>query len=162
MQMNRNTEWLLNKAAEENGGVVSVGGLAAAIREARGPEGDRGTRKRAFARFVEFSRRRLRLAVEDLAKKADIDVSELVGIESGGGEDPEPRTVFKLATVLRVPHQRLLELSGLSVPRDDRLHEAVIRFAARSERMDQLSSEEEAALREFVKALAAEPSSERK
>jgi transcriptional regulator with XRE-family HTH domain len=162
MQMKRDNKWLLRKAAEENEGVVSVGGLAAELSEATGPAEVRTGRRMAFARFVELSRRRLRFTVEDLAKKADVDVAELLGIEEGDVENPEPRTVYKLAAVLQIPQESLLELSGLAVPRDERFHEAAIRFAARSERMDALSRDEEAALQEFVKILAAEPSSEKK
>jgi transcriptional regulator with XRE-family HTH domain len=159
MQMNRDESRLLRKAAEESEGVVSVGGLVTELREvAARVEGNPG-RKVAFARFVELSRRRLRLKVEDLAKKAQVDVSELLGIEQGDVECPEPRTVYRLAGVLKVPQERLLELSGLAVPRDVRFQEAAIRFVARSERMDALSREEETALQEFVKILAVEPSS---
>ena len=150
----KDDKWLTKKAAEEDGQCVSVGGIVSELAEMRVPqEESRTAQKLAFARLIELSRRGLRFSVEELAGKADVDVSELVGIEEGKC-DPEPRTIFKLAAVLRVPQEKLLELSGLTKARDRRLNDAAIRFAARSERMDELSTEEETALREFVKILA--------
>jgi transcriptional regulator with XRE-family HTH domain len=156
MKMNNDPNWLLAKANEEDNRIISVGGLVCRLRaEARQQEQEtpEPTRRVAFARFIELSRRKLRLTVEQLAEKADVDVSQLIEIEEGECVSAEPRTVFKLAQVFNFPQHRLMELSGLAKTRDRHLTEATVRFAARSEPVNALSAEEEEALQEYVKVL---------
>ena len=156
MKMNEDRDWLLTKANEEDNCIISVGGLACrVVAEANASEEEisEGTRRVAFARFVELSRRKLRLTVEQLAERADVDVSQLVEIEVGECAAPEPRTVYKLSQALNYPQDRLMVMSGLARPRDRRLSEATVRFAARSEPVNVLSAEEEEALLEYVKVV---------
>ncbi len=77
-----------------------------------------------------------------------------MNIERGEGFVPEPRTVHQIAQVLKLPERRLLELAGLTEVRDRRLREATVRFAARSEPIEELRPEELEALEEYVKVLA--------
>lgn len=155
MKMNDDINWLLAAANEEDNCIISVGGLACRLRAEMNQQQEtpETTRRVAFARFIELSRRKLRLTVEQLADKADIDVSQLIEIEEGECVTAEPRTVFKLAQVFNFPQHRLMELSGLAKTRDRHLTEATVRFAARSEPVNILSSEEEEALQEYVKVL---------
>lgn len=154
MKMNQDKAWLLRKAEQEDNGFVSVGGLISRLPGQEAEEVSPPLRKRALGRFVELSRRSLQLTVEELARRADIDVAELLEIEEGNVALPEPRTVHKLSQVLRVAQDKLMILSGLAHPRDVRFDKAVVRFAARSEPMSVLSREEQEALQEFVEALA--------
>jgi transcriptional regulator with XRE-family HTH domain len=110
-------------------------------------------RRLAFARLIELSRRKQRLTVEQLAERADVDVSQLIEIEEGECVSAEPRTVYKLSQVFNFPQDRLMVMSGLARPRDRHLTEATIRFAARSEPVNVLSAEEEEALHEYMKVL---------
>jgi transcriptional regulator with XRE-family HTH domain len=122
-----------------------------------GPEGRverSGTTSLALGKLVELRRRQCRLSPEALAAQADVDLEDVVSIERGGGEIPEPRTVHQIASVLKLPEHRLFELAGLVKPRDGRLREATVRFAARSESIEELRPEELAALEEYVKVLA--------
>jgi transcriptional regulator with XRE-family HTH domain len=123
-----------------------------------GPEGrfsDRGASgPLALAKLVELRRRQCRLTAEDLATRADVDLADVVNIERGEGFVPEPRTVHQIAQVLKLPERRLLELAGLTEVRDRRLREATVRFAARSEPIEELRPEELEALEEYVKVLA--------
>jgi transcriptional regulator with XRE-family HTH domain len=156
MKMNEDRGWLLTKANEEDNCIISVGGLACRVvaeANASGEEISEATRRVAFARFVELSRRKLRLTVEQLAEQADVDVSQLVEIEEGECAAPEPRTVSQLSRVLNCPQDRMMVISGLARPRDRRLTEATVRFAARSEPVKVLSSEEEEVLSEYVKVV---------
>ena len=155
MKLNPDRDWLLKKAEQEDNQIVSVGGLVCRIAmEANDvQEIPESTRRVAFSRFIEFSRRRLRLTVEQLAERADVDVAELVELEEGDSTSPEPRTIFKLSDALKVPQERLMVLSGLSRPRDQSLQAATVRFAARSEPVNVLSAEEEEALQEYVNVL---------
>ncbi len=107
-----------------------------------------------FAKFIELSRRKLRLTVEQLASRSGIDLEEFLSIEEGCERSPEPRLIYKLAPALGVPPDQLLRLSGLTETADKGLHDAAIRFAAQSEPVDKLTPEEASALKELVRVLA--------
>lgn len=152
--MNTNKDRLLRLAEREDGCPLWVGGLfMRAAPEPRTAEPS-PTNRLAFAKFVQLSRRNLRLTVEALAQRADVGVVDIVSIEEGCDHPPEPRSIYKLASVLKVSQARLMELSGLAEPRDPKLQNAAVKFAAQSEPMEKLSKEEAAALEEMVKVLA--------
>lgn len=148
-------EWLRRQAdAEERCTSVSVGGLASDLGMFKPvPETEAVTRA-AFARLVQLARRSRGMSPEMLAQTADIELAEVVSIEQCEEQSPEPRTVFKLAQVLKLPETPLMELAGLVHRHSAKLDTAAVRFAARSESMERLSREEEAAFREFVQTLA--------
>jgi len=108
----------------------------------------------AFGRFVSLMRRDRGLTVEKLADDADVDVAELVSVEEDSRYKPEVRTVYQLANFFDVPRTTLLQVAGLTLPKDDRIVEESVRFAARSEPVDALSREERAALEAFVAVLS--------
>lgn len=156
MKMNDDINWLLAKANEEDNCIISVGGLACRLRAEENTleqEIPDFTRRVAFAQLIELSRRKRRLTLEQLAEQADIDVSQLIEIEEGECILAEPRTVYRLAQVFNFPNDRLMKLSGLAQTRDRHLTAATVRFAARSEPVNDLSAEEEEALQEYVKVL---------
>jgi transcriptional regulator with XRE-family HTH domain len=99
-------------------------------------------------------RRKQRLTVEKLAEDAGIDVVELVEIEEDSRHTPEPRTVYQLATHFNVPMPGLMQLAGLSKPKNARLVNEAIRFAARSEPVADLNDVERAALEALVSVLS--------
>ena len=107
-----------------------------------------------FGRFVRLMRRKQHLTVEKLAEDAGIDVVELVEIEEDSRHTPEPRTVYQLATQFKVPMQGLMQLAGLSKPKDSHLVNEAIRFAARSEQVVDLNEVERAALDALVSVLS--------
>ena len=151
---NENIAWLQRMAEVEDNAELTVGGLAHELGLPSAHSAPLPVAKSAFAKLIGLRRREMRLTVEDLAHRADVSVAEVVSIELGQLDTPEPRTVFKLASVLKLPAQKLMQLSGLAMPKDTRFSDAVVRFAARSEPVDKLSKEEHAALEEFVKFLA--------
>ncbi len=156
MQTNLDRDWLFAKANEEDNGIISVGGLVCRVMAGETRESEdipESARRVAFARIVALSRRKLRLSVEQLAERADVDISQIVEIEECASVSPEPRTVFKLSQMLKVPQDQLMVLSGLAHPRDRRLTDATVRFVARSEPVNVLTTEEEEALREYVKVV---------
>lgn len=153
-QPNQDATWLRRMAEVEDNADLSVGGLAHEIGVLGSHAAPTPVVKSAFARLVGLRRRDLRMTVEQLAERAEVDVADVVSIELGELDQPEPRTVFKLAGALKLPAPKLMQVSGLAVPRDTRFNDAVVRFAARSEPVDKLSKEEHAALEEFVRFLA--------
>lgn len=108
----------------------------------------------AFGRLVRLMRRNRSLSVEKLADDADIDVVELVGIEEDAHYKPGVRTVYQLANYFDLPRVNLLQVARLTAPRDSRLTQEAVRFAARSEPVTALTPEERAALEAFVAVLS--------
>jgi transcriptional regulator with XRE-family HTH domain len=107
-----------------------------------------------FGRFVRLMRRNRGLTLEKLAEDADVEIAELVEIEDDARHKPQPRTVYQLANYFQVPRSNLLQVAGLTAPKDARLLEEAVRFAARSEPVAALSPEERAALEAFVAVLS--------
>ena len=108
----------------------------------------------AFGRFVSLMRRRQRLTLEKLAEDADVEIVDLVEIEGDARHRPEPRTVYQLASFFGVPTDGLLQIAGLTAPRDERVVREAVRFAARAEPVTDLTHEERAALEAFVSVLS--------
>lgn len=154
IKMNTNAAWLRAKADEEDKGIVSVGGLVCALAKSEEESKAHLTERVALAKLVELRRRQYRLSAEDLAKKADIELEDLVSIERGEGTVLEPRTIHCLAKTLELPEQRFLELAGLVQAKSASFRKATVRFAARSEPVANLLPQEQEALEEFVKLLA--------
>ena len=108
----------------------------------------------AFGRCVSLLRRDRGLSVEKLADAANVDVAELLSIEEDARCRPEMRTVHQLANFFKLPKATLLQVAGLTLPKDDRIIEESVRFAARSESVEALTREERAALEMFVEVLS--------
>ena len=108
----------------------------------------------AFGRFVRLMRRNSGLTLETLADEVDVDIVELVEIEDDAHHKPEVRTVYQLANYFNVPRTKLLQLAGLTAPRDNKLLDEAVRFAARSDPIAELTPHERAALEAFVVVLS--------
>ncbi len=108
----------------------------------------------AFGRFVRLMRRARRLTLEKLAEEADVDVVELVAIEDDSHHKPEVRTVYQLANYFRLPRANLLQVAGLTAPKDQGLVAEAVRFAARSDPLAELAPQEREALEAFVAVLS--------
>lgn len=146
-----NVDWFRAMADQEDATPsILVGGLAISCGfSAKAVSED----KRIFGRLIQLSRRSQGLSMEALAKKANIDLQELFGIEHHSSDAPSPRTIFQLASELSLPQEKLMQLCGLAESRDDDLQSAALRFAARSDPTTQLTKEEKVALEEFVGVL---------
>jgi transcriptional regulator with XRE-family HTH domain len=145
MTMNQTREWLLRMADEEANCEVSAGGLA---HEAgllnRGSLSE--SARLSLAKFLELSRRQMNESLESLADKAGVDLVELTSLERGKGLVRSPKILVKIAAVLHVDVQPLLELSGLITTTDERLVRIAAQFSARLESVKPLEPEEEQAL----------------
>ena len=111
----------------------------------------------ALGTFVELWRRDRGWDAVKLALEAGVDAEEVLEIERNPQSDPEPSAVYKLAQLFRMPSQVLMELAGLIEPRTPHLHEAAVRFAARSESLAALNQNEREAFEAFVSAIAETP-----
>ena len=151
-----NKEWCLNMARLEGDAEIGAGALAVdpvfdgELIEQPQPEEP----ALAFGRFVRLMRRRRGMDMEKLADTADIDIVELMNIEEDPRFRPEVRTVYQLSMFFDVPRESLLQIAGLTRPKDERIYEEAVRFAARAETVAELTPEERAALEAFVAVLS--------
>lgn len=158
MKMEISQEWCIRMAQLEGDAEIGAGRLAIdpVFDGAPAPvatSDDEGSNI-AFGRFVRLMRRRRGLNLEKLAHDADVNMVDLVEIESNPRHKPEPRTVYQLANYFNVPRSSLLQVAGLTEPKDARSFDEAVRFAARSEPMTTLTPEEGAALESFVAVLS--------
>lgn len=157
MRLSLSKDWCMSRAREEDesevgAGLLSVDPSFEHIPEAHGCNNE--ATSIAFGRFVQLVRREKGLTIEALASIADVDIEELVEIEEHANYRPEPRTVYQLANVFELPRANLLQVAGITAPRDPALCEEAVRFAARSESVEKLNSEERHALEAFVAVLS--------
>jgi len=153
MKFNSDPEWLKKQAALEDNCFVSVGGLVLAVEDLEKQAQQATASRTAFVNLLSLARREHKLTWEQFSQKLDVDLAELIEIENDETYKPTPRTVTKIAQFLRVPADKLFILSGLARAHDRHFEEAALRFAARSQPVKALTSEEHEALEEYVKFL---------
>jgi len=153
MIMNKNRDWLVRRAEQEDGCFVSLGGLVEALEQAEQAPSNVIPFKHAFVRFLQLVRRDRKLSMEQFAKKVDIDLVELLKIETDEQYTPAIRTVHQIAEFLKIPEKKLMALAGLLRVKDAQFQNAALKFAARSKPVERLSQEEQSALEEYVKFL---------
>jgi len=153
MRFNTDPEWLKKQAALEDNCFVSVGGLVLAVEDLEQQAQRVNAVHTAFVNLLNLTRREYKLTWEQFSQKVDVDLAELMGIESDENYKPTPRTVTKIAQFINVPAEKVFILSGLARARDIQFEEAALRFAARSQPVKELTSEEHEALKEYVKFL---------
>jgi HTH-type transcriptional regulator, competence development regulator len=148
---NNDPEWMRRKAEEEDGSFVSVAGSLYKADEEKRKIVD-ATRV-SFSRFVHLARKEKRLTLEQFAERTDVDLFELVNIETEKAK-PKARTVYQIADFLGLPEQRLMALAGLLEVKDVQFQEESVRFAARAETLEAPTPEEHAAFEAWVKFLS--------
>ena len=158
MKIEMSKEWCVRMAQYEGDAEIGAGQLAIdpvfdgdpIAAEASDEEGPNV----AFGRFVNLMRRRHGMSLEQLADDADVDMADLVEIESDPRHKPELRTAYQLANYFKVSRSGLMQVAGLASPKDVRLLDEGVRFAARAEPTAELTPEEGAALEAFVAVLS--------
>lgn len=147
--------WIRQKAAEEDGAMISAGCITMpAVEMKSAVTSDALAARLSLSRFVQFARLRLRLSKEQFASKTHIPLKELVCIEDDDKFTPSLRTIHMLAQFLKVSHVKLLTLAGLAEAKDSQFNDAAVRFAAKSEPIRQLTREEQEAFDEFARFLS--------
>ncbi len=106
-----------------------------------------------FGHLIEMLRRKKGLNLEQLAKRARINIQELERIEAEEYFEPKPRTVLQLAEFFRIRPDPLLRLANLKQQRDGRIVEGAYQFAAHANSVQTLTKDERRALDEFVRLL---------
>lgn len=108
-----------------------------------------------IGKVVRYIREQRGFSREDLAKIADIDVSEIIAIETQVHYRPSPRAATYIAKALGLSPTRFQEQAGLRVSRvSEASSQDEMRYAAHS-RTDTLPTDEEfETIRALVKALS--------
>lgn len=162
MKLNLTKEWLTKRAERDDKAEISAGVFSIDIFKSKqrpdqvasiNASADEDPRP-AFGKLINLWRRKKGLRMDQLAEKANIDLAELIEIERNIHYTPEPRTVYQLARTLGLSNERMLQLSGNVIARDQTLGQEAVRFAARSESVEKLNKDEQRALEEFVKFLS--------
>lgn len=158
MKVTISKDWCLRMAQLEGDTEIGAGLLASDDRvtdETMPVVTDRDPRTSlAFGRFVRLMRRQRGVDIEKLADEADVDVADLLEIERNPRHLPQLRTTYQLARYFDVPKSNLMQVAGLTKPKDVGLQLEAVRFAARSEPTSELTPEEGAALDAFVAVLS--------
>ena len=142
-------------ATGEDLDVLAARGQAAAdraIAEATGVGGANDLH-RGLGALIHMLRRKERLSVDELAQNARIAATELHSIERDPTFDPNPRTIFQLEQYFNLQDRSLVLLSG-AVNVDAAVREEALRFAAHSERIQELTRDERNLINQFVKFLS--------
>jgi transcriptional regulator with XRE-family HTH domain len=146
-KLQRDDAWVLRMAEAEEGGSTEVGGLHGRLNALRAEAA-----QRSLAQFIELSRRQLGLSSAQLAEKAQVDLADVLVIETGKVAVLSAHTVVRLATFLGVDAEPLLSLAGLNATVDRQLDEVAIQFTARLEPVAPLEPREQDALNWFKSA----------
>ena len=158
MKMEFSKEWCLCMAQHEGDAEIGAGRLAVDPlfdgEPVSADMSDEECPNVAFGRFVNLMRRRRGMSLEQLADSADVNMVDLVEIESDPHHKPELRTAYQLANYFKVSQAGLMQVAGLAAAKDARLFDEGVRFAARSESTAALTTEECAALEAFVAVLS--------
>ncbi len=158
MKIDMNKAWCLAVAQQEGTGEIGAGEIAEDPHDSGDAESTSGVAQLpTFGRFIKLMRQQLQISIEALAQKTSLDTEELLNVEDNPMYQPEPRTVYQLSIVFGVSQQRLMQLAGLATAQDDAFRQEAVRFAARSEPVAQLTTEQRSALESFVAFLNREP-----
>ncbi len=151
---NTDKEWLMKMIEMEGDGNCNAGGILDRYDEEEAEAAaDQHIQRKAFAKFVELSRRKMKLTQLELAEKIDAAPAEIIGIEDGSAEFVASGTVKALAKAFKIPKDSFMVLAGLTVEPDKTLAEESVRFAACSNVPAPLQKGEEDALATFVQTL---------
>ncbi len=158
MKLRISKEWCMRMAQLEGDAEIGAGRLAInpVLDGDATPVVDRDDEEPniVFGRLINLMRRHRRVSLEQLAKDADVTVTELVEIESDMRYKASLRTTYQLANYFNMPRSGFMQVAGLTARKNARLSDEAVRFAARAEPTAELTLEENAALEAFVAVLS--------
>lgn len=106
-----------------------------------------------FGLFVEMLRRRDGLSRGELAQKADVDLSEVIDIETCDDVDVSPRTLYQLEKCFGLSENVLAKLSGAVRTLKGDVQQNIVRYAAQAKHANHLNDEECQILNEVIALL---------
>ncbi len=103
-----------------------------------------------FQTFVTNLRRRMGLSRSDLAKKLEVDETDVVALEQSIDYRPSPRLLHNLSRFYNVPEKKMYALAGATKDIPSDLQREASKFAAKSDSFSKLSKEEKKLIDEFL------------
>jgi len=148
-------KWLQQKIVEGDDGFINAGGMRTELSGnlTAEPLPASHSQRKAFAKFVELSRRKKQMSQPELAEKIQVDVDEIIEIEDESFVSVEPSTIYALAQEFEIPAKTLMAVAGLTQQENKNIREASIRFAANSGNKSPLQPDEDYLLEIYVNAL---------
>jgi transcriptional regulator with XRE-family HTH domain len=148
--------WCQTAGAHEDGLDIAAGKIAAdpTFHQDSGADESPEASRLALGRFINLKRRGEGLTIEELADKADVDLGDLLSLESNASFLPDARTLYQLSEVFGVSQEKLMGLSGLTHPNNNEYVEEAVRYAAKSASIEVLSTEEASILNGFISVLS--------
>jgi transcriptional regulator with XRE-family HTH domain len=117
-----------------------------------------GTLRLVFQEVVKGLRKDKGLGIEQFAKKAGIEKSDVIAMERHPGYKPSPLVIHRLSKFYKIPQKKLAILAGAIKDMPPKMEHEASRFAAQSESFSKLTEEERKTLDEFVRFLRSEDS----
>ena len=140
-------EWCMKMAHREDGEQIFAGKTFE--EQTSAPE------KTALMQLVYLLRKKNRMTAEQLAEKADLDLIDVLQMEGNPSYRPDPRTIYNISKLFKIPNKALLQVSGITTCRDYDIPENALAFAAcTSTSTTHLTSEETLALEQLVAIIA--------
>ncbi len=148
--------WCRTAGANETGLDISAGDIAVdpTFHQDSGTDESPEASRLALGRFINLKRRGERLSIEELADKADIDLGDLLSLESNASFLPDARTLYQLSQVFGVSQEKLMGLSGLTHSNNNEYVEEAVRYAAKSASIEILTAEETTILNGLISVLS--------
>ena len=107
----------------------------------------------ALGVFVRQLRSKARLSIPELAERACVSEEELRQVEHDPHYTASPYLIFQLSEFFSVPLANLSQMAGVTHEVNRTVYNAAVRYAARSDDVSILSSEEHEALDVFISVL---------
>ncbi|MBO6793215.1 MAG: helix-turn-helix transcriptional regulator [Balneolaceae bacterium] len=104
-----------------------------------------------YGQYFKALRESKGFTLRDVEKKTDISNAYLSQLESGKVKQPSPNTLFKLSEVYRVAYSLLMKKVGYPVPDDSINNEKSMVQTIVSNKLGEISSDEEIELLQYLK-----------
>lgn len=108
----------------------------------------------ALGHLVHQLRRKESLSIEELAKRSKVSEDEIRKVEHDPHYSARPRFIFQLSEYFKVPLSVLAQISGATNEIDRTLYNEAIKYAAHSDDISSLSTEEREMLDAFITLLS--------
>jgi len=155
-KLNPSDEWYRKASADEDkftdtsAGSVVISNLESLSSNSEKLSQEELLLKHSFSIMVHKLRIKDGLSVKQLAKKLDIDESELISIESNSGFKPSLRTLLQISNYYGLPYHALAMIAGVVKKIDRQFKSDLVRYAANSDKFEKLTVEEKKQLNEIV------------
>lgn len=158
-KLNPPDEWYRNASADEDkfsdtsAGSLVISNLESLSARDNNISNESLFLKHSFSVLIHKLRIKDKLSINQLAKKLDIEESDLINIETDSGFKPTLRTLMQISTYYKLPYHALAMMVGVVKNIDGQFKEDMVRYAANSDKFEKLTDEEKKQLNEIIKQI---------